>query len=101
MEQVMKERAEAAAKPTKRPRLKKSDTAGGVQEVGNETAVTEESSWPKRKSTSASRGQASKGKKPERKLTLATAIVQASNLTSKMKPSDVEAIYKSLEDGLG
>ena len=28
------------------------------------------------------------------------AIVQANNLTSKTKPSDVEAMYKSLEDGL-
>ena len=32
---------------------------------------------------------------------LATAIVQANNLTSKTKPSDVEAMYKSLEDSLG
>ena len=35
------------------------------------------------------------------KLTLAAAILQANNLTSKTKPSDVEAMYKSLEDGLG
>ena len=32
---------------------------------------------------------------------LATAILQANNLTSKRKPSDVEAMYKSLEDDLG
>ena len=32
---------------------------------------------------------------------LATAILQANNLTSKTKPSDVEAMYKSLKDGLG
>ena len=52
------------------------------------------------KSTSASGGQGSKGKKPEGKLTLAAAIVQANNLTTKTKPADVEAMYKSLEDGL-
>ena len=76
IEQVMKERAEAAAKPTKRPRLKKSDVATSVQEAGNDTDVTGEFSWPKQKSTSASGGQeASRGKKPEGKLTLAVAIV--------------------------
>ena len=100
-DQVIKEQAKATAKPTKRPRLKKSDAATGVQEVGNEIAVTEESSRPKRKSRSASGGQGSRGKKPEGKLTLAAAIVQANNLTAKMKPIDVEAMYKSLEDGLG
>ena len=74
-DQVMKERAEAAAKPTKRPRLKKSDAATDMQEAGDKIAVTGESSRPKRKSTSASGGQGSKGKKPEGKLTLAAAIV--------------------------
>ena len=34
-------------------------------------------------------------------MTLAAAIVQANNLTAKTKPADVEAMYKSLEDGLG
>ena len=73
-----------------------------MQEAGDETAVTGASSRPKQKSTSANGGrEASKGKKPEGKLTLAAAIVQANNLTSKTKPSDVEAMYKSLEDGLG
>ena len=100
-DQVIKERAEAAAKPTKRPRLKKSDAATGVQEAGDERAVTRESSRPKRKSRSASGGQGSRGKKPEGKLTLAAAIVQANNLTTKTKPTDVEAMYKSLEDGFG
>ena len=76
MEQVNKERAEAVAKPSKRPCLKKSDATAGVQEASNKTAVIGESSWPKQKSTSASGGQeASKGKKPEGKLTLAAAIV--------------------------
>ena len=32
---------------------------------------------------------------------LGAAIVQANNLTAKTKPADVEAMYKSLEDGLG
>ena len=100
-DRVIKERAEAAAKPSKRPRLKKSDAATGVQEVGDKTIVTRESSRPKRKSASASGGQGSKGKKLEGKLTLAAAIVQANNLTAKTKPADVETMYKSLEDGLG
>ena len=71
-----------------------------MQEVGNEIAVTRESSRPKRKSASTSGGQGSKSKKPEGKLMLAAAIVHASNLTAKTKPTDVEAMYKSLEDGL-
>ena len=100
-DQVIKEQAEATAKPTKRPRLKKSDVATAVQKAGDETAVIGESSWPKRKSRSASGGQGSRGKKPEGKLMLAAAIVQANNLTTKTKPADVEAMYKSLEDGLG
>ena len=32
---------------------------------------------------------------------LAAAIIQANNLIAKTKPADVEAMYKSLEDGLG
>ena len=54
MEQVNKERAEAAAKPSKRTREKKSDAAAGGHEIGDETAATGESSRPKRKSTNAS-----------------------------------------------
>ena len=100
-EQVIKERAEAPAKPTKRPRLKKSDAATGVQEAGDKIAVTGVSSRPKRKSGSTNGEQGSRGKKPEGKLMLAAAIVQANNLTAKTKPTDVEAMYKSLEDGLG
>ena len=76
MEQVNKERAEAAAKPSKRLCEKKSNAAAEVHEVGDETAVTGESSRPKRKSTSASgEREALKAKKPEGKLTLAAAIV--------------------------
>ena len=74
-DQVIKERAEAAAKPTKRPHLKKSDAAIAVQEAGDKTVVTGESFRPKRKSGSASGGQGSRGKKPERKLMLTAAIV--------------------------
>ena len=100
-DQAIKERAEAAAKPTKRPRVNKSDALTGVQEAGDETAITRESSRPRRKSGSAAGGQGSRGKKPEGKLMLTATIVQANNLTAKTKPADVEAMYKSLEDGLG
>ena len=98
---VIKEHVEAAAKPTKQPRLKKSDPTTSVQEAGDETVVTGESSRLERKSASGSGGQGLKGKKPEGKLTLATVIFQANNLTAKTKPADVEAMYKSLEGGLG
>ena len=100
-DQVIKERAEAAAKPTKRHRVKKSDAVTGVQEAGDETVVTGESSRPRRKSGSAGGGQGSRGKKLEGKLTLGAEIVQANNLTAKTKPADVEAMYKFLEDSLG
>ena len=102
MEQVNKERAEAATKPSKRPRAKKSDGGGGGHEIGDETVATRESSCPKRKSTSANgERDASQAKKGDGKLTLATVILPANNLTTKTKPADVEAMYKSLEDGLG
>ena len=61
---------------TNEPAQKKNDTAVGVQDIGNKTPVTGESSWPKRKSTSASeKREVSKGKKPKGKLTLSTAIL--------------------------
>ena len=102
MEQVNKELSEVVAKPSKRSRMKKKDTPMGAQEIGDKIAIIGESSRPKRKSISASgEREASKGKKREGKLTLAVAIVQANNLTSKTKLFDVEAMYKSLEDGLG
>ena len=102
MEHVNKERAEAAAKPSKWPCKKKSDAAAEGHEIGNETAATGESSCPKRKSTSASgEREASRAKKGDGKLTLVAAILQANNLTAKTKPASVEAMYKSLEDGLG
>ena len=76
MEHVNKERAEAVAKPSKQFRSKKSNAAAGVQEIGDKTAVIEESSQPKRKSTSANKERkASKAKKSEGKLMLAVAIV--------------------------
>ena len=102
MEQVNKERAEAAAKPSKKPRGKKSDTAGRGNEIGDETAATGESSHPKRKSMSTNgEREASREKKGDKKLSLAAAILQANNLTAKTKPADVEAMYKSVEEGLG
>ena len=97
-----KEFAEAVAKPSKKPRGKKSDAVGGGHEISDETATTGESSRPKRKSTSASgEREASRAKKGDGKLTLAAATLQANNLTAKTKPADVEAMYKSLEEGLG
>ena len=101
MEQVNKERAEATAKLSKKPRRKKSNVASGGHEIGDETTATRESSRPKRKSTSVSgEREASRVKKGDRKLTLAAAILQANNLTAKTKPVNVEAMYKSLEEGL-
>ena len=98
IEQVNKERADAAAKSSKRPCIKKSDTAAKAHEIGNERAVTGESSRPKQKSTSANgEKEASKAKKLEGKLTLAAATVQANNLTSKRKPSNVEVMYSTLQ----
>ena len=102
MEQVNKERLQAVSKPNKRARTKKSDAAGGVFEIADETVATRESSRPKRKSTSGGgEWEASRAKKLDRKLSLAAAILQANNLTSKTKPSKVEAMYKLLEEGLG
>ena len=101
MEQVNKERLQAVLKPNKRARTKKSDAVGGALEIADETAATGESSRPKRKSTSGGgKREASKAKKTDGKLSLAAAILQANNLTSKTKPSEVEAMYKSLEEGL-
>ena len=102
MEQVNKKRAEVAAKPSKKPRGKKSDAIEIGNEIGDETAATGESSRPKRKSRSASgEGEALKAKKGDGNLLLAAATLQANNLTAKTKPTDVEAMYKSLEEGLG
>ena len=102
MEQVNKECADVAAKPSRKSRGKKSDAVGGGHEIGDETAATGESSRPKCKSTSANgEREASRAKKGDGKLTLAAAILQANNLTAKTNPTDVEAMYKSLEEGLG
>ena len=102
MEQVNKEHAKAAAKPSKQPRAKKSNAAAGGHEIGDETAVIGESSRPKRKSTSANgEREASRMKKGDGKLILEAAILQANNLTAKTKLANVEAKYKSLEDRLG
>ena len=102
MEQVNKERLQAASKPNKRARTKKSDGVGRALKIADETAATGESSRLKRKSTSGGgEREASRAKKLDGKLSLAAAILQANNLTSKTKPSEVEAMYKSLEEGLG
>ena len=69
MEQVNKERVEVVAKPSKKPRGKKSNAASGGNEIGDEIAATGESSRPKRKSTSASgEREASGSKKGDGKL---------------------------------
>ena len=76
MEQVNKERTQAAAKPSKRPRAKKSDVANGGHEIGDERVAIGESSHPKCKSTSASgEREASRAKKGDGKLTLAVTIL--------------------------
>ena len=88
--------------PANGPSGKKSNAGGGGYEIGDEIAATGESSRPKRKSTSASgEREASRAKKGDGKLTLAATILQANNLTTKTKPANVEAMYKSLEEGLG
>ena len=102
MEQVNKEGTEAAAKPSKRPSVKKSDAIAGGHEIGDKIAAIREFSRPERKSKSASGEQeASRAKKGDGKLMLVAAILQANNLTMKTKPANVEARYKSSEDGLG
>ena len=102
MEQVNKERLQLASKPNKRARTKKSNAAGRTLEIADETATMGESSRPKRKSTSGGgEREASRAKNSDGKLFLAAAILQANNLTSKTKPSEVVAMYKSLEEGLG
>ena len=75
MEHVNKERLEAALKPTKRVRTKKSDATVEVHETGDETAATGESSQPKQMSTSGEgEREASRAKKSDRKLSLAVVI---------------------------
>ena len=102
MEQVNKECLQAASKPNKRVRTRKSHAAGAAHEIADKTTTTGESSRPKRKSTSGrGKWEASRAKKSDRKLSFAAAILQKNNLTSKTKPSEVEAMYKSLEEGLG
>ena len=102
MDQVSKEHLQAASKPNKWARTKKTDATGGAHEIGDETAAIRESLRPKQKNTSGKgEREASKAKKLDGKLSLVAGILQANNFTSKIKPSDVEAMYKSLEEGLG
>jgi hypothetical protein len=96
-------------KRPKRPRAKKADAAMGTQET-DETVETEESSKKKGRrkapesdaTTSGASGEKTpKSRKAPKKLTLAEAILQANSLSSKSKPTEVEAMYKTLEEGLG
>lgn len=98
-----------AEKPKKRPRANKADAGAGTEE-NEDTVESEESSKKKGKRKAAGSDAATSGgsgdrtprsKKAPRKLTLAEAIVQANSLSSKSKPADVEAMYKTLEEGLG
>jgi hypothetical protein len=98
-----------AEKRPKRPRAKKADAEVGTQET-NETVETEESSKKKGRrkapesdaTTSGASGEKTpKSKKAPKKLTLGEAILQANSLSSKSKPTEVEAMYKTLEEGLG
>jgi hypothetical protein len=91
-----------------RPRAKKADAAVGTQET-DETVETEESSKKKRrrkapKSDAMTFGalgeKIPKSRKAPKKLTLGEAILQANSLSSKSKPTEVEAMYKTLEEGL-
>ena len=67
MEQVNKERLEAASKPTKRAKTKKSDTAVGAHETGDETTAIRESSRPRQKSSSGGgEREASRAKKSDK-----------------------------------
>ena len=96
MDQVNKECLQAISKPNKRARTKKSDAAVGAHEIGDKTATIGESSRPKQKSTSGKgEEKAISAKKSNGKLSLAAAILQSNNLTSKTKLSKVEAMYKS------
>jgi hypothetical protein len=70
---------------------------------------TEESSKKKRRkraiksdaTTSGGSGKKTpKSKRAPKKLTLEEAILQANSLSSKSKPTNVEAMYKTLEEGL-
>ena len=99
------ERAKAAAqKPMKRPRNRKSNAPACTQETLYETIMTRESQDPRRRAVVLEESvKPLKLKKVTAKfpLGLANTILQANNLASKTKPADVEAMYKSLEEGLG
>jgi hypothetical protein len=102
-------KGKTAEKRPKRPRAKKADAAVRTQET-DETVETEESSKKKRRrkapesdaTTSGASGEKTpKSRKASKKLTLREAILQANSLSSKSKPTEVEAMYKTLEEGLG
>jgi hypothetical protein len=102
-------KGKTAEKRPKRPRAKKADAAVGTQET-DETVETEESSKKKGRrkapesdaTTSGASGEKTpKSRKAPKKLTLGEAILQANSLSSKSKPTEVEVMYKTLEEGLG
>jgi hypothetical protein len=101
-------KGKAAKKPTKRPRAKKANVVVRTQET-DELVETEESSKKKGRkraaesdaiNSGASGKKTPKAKEAPKKLTLWEAIIQANALLSKSKPIDVEAMYKTLEEGL-
>jgi hypothetical protein len=96
-------------KRAKRPRTKKADATVGTQET-DETMEREEFSKKKGRKkapesdamTSGASGEKTpKSKKAPKKLTLGEAILQENLLSSKSKPTEVEAMYKTLEEGIG
>jgi hypothetical protein len=102
-------KGKTAEKRAKRPRAKKADAAVRTQET-DETMEMEESSKKKGRkkapesdatTSGASSEKTPKSKKAPKKLTLGEAILQANSLSSKSKPTEVEAMYKTLEEGLG
>ena len=76
MDQVNKERLQAASKSNKHARTTKNNAAVEAHETGDETAAIGESLQPKQKSTNGGGEQeASRAKKSDGKLSLAMAIL--------------------------
>ena len=72
-----------------------------MQETPDVTAVIGKSSHRKMKSSSTrEEHEAFRKKNLTKKISLAATILQANNLLSKTKPTDIVAMYKSLKEGL-
>ena len=74
-----------------------------MQETRDDIAATRKSSKPKNKRKSSSAGgerEGFRGKKFDGKISLVAAILEANNLTLKTKLADMEAMFKSLKEGL-